>query len=120
MYLDHAEIAVDDNNSWVAIFATVSRYTPEEENRTFSASKERSLKRIKALADSKTSSTLALYQIINDASAILYQYEQSELFVWPIRITMVLYKKNDQWLIKQIHFSWSGREFPAVRLLNED
>lgn len=120
MYLDHAEIVVDNNNSWTVIFATVTRYTPEEENRTFSASKERSLKRIEALTKNKKPSTLALYQIINDASSILSQYEQSELFVWPLRITMGLSKKNDQWLIRQIHFSWPGRGFPAVRLLVED
>ncbi|NHJ31252.1 MAG: hypothetical protein FK732_00175 [Asgard group archaeon] len=119
IYLEHAEIAVENNNSWVTIFATVTRYTPEEENRTFTASRDRSLKRIKAIADSEMPSTLALYQIINDASSILFQYEQSELFVWPIRISMSL-QKNIKWLIKQIHFSWPGRGFPVVRTLKED
>lgn len=120
MYLDHAEIDVAEQAAWSTIFATVARFTPEEENRTFEASRKRSLQRIKAIAESeKHTSIQAIYQIINDASSVLHQYEQSELFVWPIRISLGLTKKNEKWLIKQIHFSWPGRGFPAVRLLEE-
>ena len=119
MYLDYAEISVEGKSAWATIFATVSRYTPEEENRTFSASKERSLKRIKEIAESEEPSTLALYRIINDASSVLFQYEQSELFVWPIRITFGLMNKKEKWLIRQMHFSWPGRGFPSVRLTKE-
>ncbi|NHJ47978.1 MAG: hypothetical protein FK733_09335 [Asgard group archaeon] len=120
MYVEHSEIQVDGDTSWAAIFATVTRFTREEENRTFEASKKRSIQRIKAIAEKEMDSTLAMYQIINDASSVLYQYEQSETFVWPIRITLGFSKKNEKWMIKQIHFSWPGRGFPTVRLIEPD
>ena len=117
MYLDHAEIAVDNDNSWVNLFATVVRFS--EGDRSFEASKKRSLQRIKNYSDEAVDSTLALHKIINDASMILNQYGQSETFVWPIRITFGIQKKNNFWKIKQIHFSWPGRGFPSVRILKE-
>ncbi|NHJ47340.1 MAG: hypothetical protein FK733_06075 [Asgard group archaeon] len=120
MYLDHSEIQIEEDTSWCAIFATVTRYTQKEEDRTFEASKKRSLQRIKAITEKEMDSTLAMYQIIYDASMILSQYEQNETFVWPIRITFGFIKKKEKWIIKQIHFSWPGRGFPAVRLIEPD
>ena len=117
LFLDQAEINVENNSSWVAIFGIASRNTPEEENRTFESSKSRVLNRIKSYTEAAIPSTLALYQIISDASTILHQYEQSEIFVWPLRISLSFTKKNQKWMIKQIHFSWPGRGFPVVRLL---
>ncbi|HUT80112.1 MAG TPA: hypothetical protein VMZ29_02835 [Candidatus Bathyarchaeia archaeon] len=115
-YLDQAEIMVENNCSWATVFATATRLTTEEENRSFEASKNRSLNRIRAITEENKSSTLSLYQIINDASSVLYQYEQSKLFVWPIRISFCFIKKNHKWLIKQLHFSCPGTGFPAVRI----
>ncbi len=115
-YLDQADIIVENNCAWATVFATATRITSKEENRTFEASKKRSLDRIKAMTEENKSSTLTLYQIINDASSVLFQYEQSELFVWPIRTSFSFIKINDKWLIKQLHFSWPGRGFPAVRI----
>lgn len=117
MYLDHAEIAINNDISWVNVFATVTCFS--KGNRSLKASRKRSLERIKKYSEEAIDSTLALYQIINDASMILYQYEQSETFVWPIRITLGLQKKKEIWKMKQIHFSWPGRGFPSVRITED-
>ena len=119
LYIDQSEIEIELDSAWVVIFATVTRDTTKEKNRTFEASKQRSLQRIKSITEKEIPSTLALYEIFNDASSVLVQYARSEIFVWPIRITLGFLKKNNQWLIKQIHFSWPGRGFPAVRLFEE-
>ncbi|NHJ04796.1 MAG: hypothetical protein EAX90_08230 [Candidatus Heimdallarchaeota archaeon] len=118
-YLENAEISIDNETAWVMIFATVTRDTTKEKNRTFEASKLRSLSRIKEICDKNLPSSRALYEIINDASSVLVQYERSEIFVWPIRITLGFLKKKNNWLIKQIHFSWPGRGFQAVRFLSD-
>ncbi|MBN1327840.1 MAG: hypothetical protein JXA54_00070 [Candidatus Heimdallarchaeota archaeon] len=118
-YLDQANIVVENSCSWATVFATATRITSNDENRSFEASMSRSLNRIKAITEENKASTLALYQIINDASSVLFQYEQSELFVWPIRTSFCFIKKNDKWLIKQLHFSWPGRGFPVVRITKE-
>ncbi len=118
-FFEHSEINIDENTSWVTFFATATRFTQEDQNRSYEASKKRSLSRIKSYTELEKPSSLLLYQIINDACSVLYQYEQSELFVWPFRVSLSLLKKNKKWLIKQIHFSWPGRGFPVVRLTNE-
>ncbi|MFW9922460.1 MAG: hypothetical protein ACFFDW_04130 [Candidatus Thorarchaeota archaeon] len=115
-FVDFADINVDGNLACVTMFAVVTRDTRAEENRTFDASKKRSLQRIKEITEKNIPSTLALYEIIYDASMILSQYEKSPIMVWPIRTSFVFMKKNNTWLIKQLHYSWPGQGFPAVRL----
>lgn len=114
-YIEKSEILIEDDTAWVTAFATVTQDTKNHETRNFEASKTRSLNRIKAKTEEKIPSTLALYQIIADASMILSQYELGNVFVWPIRASFGLKKKNDKWLIKQIHYSWPGKGFPSVR-----
>lgn len=118
-YMDEAEISVEKDAAWVAIFAIVTVDSNKKTNRAFEASKKRSLTRIKNYCEDDLPSTRVLYEIINDAIMVLSQYERDKIFVWPIRVTLALMKIENIWKIKQIHFSWPGRGFPSVRLLNE-
>ena len=116
MYLDHAEIMVEGTSAWATLFGTVTRDTKNDERMNFEASKARSLQRIQEMTkDEEKSGTQTFYEIIQDASNVLLQYEQSKVFIWPIRISFGFVKKVERWIMKQIHFSWPGRGFPVVR-----
>lgn len=114
--IDEAEIEIEDSASWVAMYATVTRDTKKSVNHSEEVSRERSLKRIKQYSEKEWPTKRALYEIIHDASMVLTQYERSDVFTWPIRITLGLINRNKKWVIKQVHFSFPGRGFPNVRL----
>ncbi|NPD88624.1 MAG: hypothetical protein HGN29_07860 [Asgard group archaeon] len=113
---EEAEIDIEGNASWVAVYATVTRDTKKSVNHSAEVSRERSLKRIKQYSEKEWTTKQALYEIIYDASMVLTQYERSDIFIWPIRITLGLFQRNNKWLIRQVHFSFPGRGFPNVRL----
>ena len=114
--IDEAEIDVEGNATWVAVYATVTRDTRISESHSAEVSRERSLKRIKQYSENEWTTKQALYEIIHDASMVLTQYERSDIFIWPLRITLGLIQRNRRWLIRQVHFSFPGRGFPNVRL----
>lgn len=114
--IDDAEIDFENNASWVAMYATVTRDTKKSENHSKEKSRERSLKRIEQYLKQGWTSKRALYEIIHDASMVLTQYGRGDIFIWPIRITLGLIHRNNKWLIRQAHFSFPGRGFPNVRL----
>ena len=114
--LEDSEIDVEENAAWVAMQATVTRLTADSEIHSSGASRKRSLQRIKEYTERDWTSTRILYEVIHDASMILTQYERGDVFIWPIRITLGLLKKEDCWKIRQVHFSFPGRGFPNVRI----
>jgi hypothetical protein len=122
MYIDEADISVDNKSAWVAMFATVTKKPGHGPSRYRSADTSRrgSLARIREMTESESSSVLALYEIIHDASMVLVQYERSHEFIWPIRMTLGMVKRSGKWLFKQIHWSLPGRGFPVVRLLKNE
>ena len=93
--------------------------TVDSDTHSFEVSRKRSLQRIKEYTEKNWESKRALYEVINDASMVLTQYERGETFTWPIRITMSLVRINQDWKIRQVHFSFPGRGFPSVRILDE-
>ncbi|MHA2309815.1 MAG: hypothetical protein ACXABJ_11095 [Candidatus Heimdallarchaeaceae archaeon] len=82
--IDEAQIDVEGNVSWVALYATVTRDTRNSESHSAEVSKKRSLKRIKEYSERDWTTERALYEIIHDASMVLTQYEKSDIFIWPI------------------------------------
>jgi len=58
-----------------------------------------------------------LYEVIHDASWGLVEYERSEEFVWPLRLTMGLVKQDDRWPIRQMHWSYPGEGYPLLKLI---
>ncbi len=116
MNLTNAQIDIEDQNAWIAMNATVTRNTKDSERHSAELSRQRSLKRIKEYSEKKWKSKRALYEIIHDASMILTQYERGETFVWPIRISLGLIKRQNNWKIRNVHFSFPGRGFPNVRI----
>ena len=119
LYLDHAEISVEENSAWATVFSTVTVDSRNDKALNFEEIKPRVLEDIKNVADMKKErSTLALHQIIKEAIAVLHEFQIGDLFIWPLRISFGFVKKLKKWKIKQIHFSYPVRGFPPVRLEN--
>ncbi|MFB0519381.1 MAG: hypothetical protein ACETWC_08895 [Acidobacteriota bacterium] len=121
LYIDEAEISVEGDGAWVALFATVTR-KPGMEPRYRDAETIRKtiLNIINAKAEKDWSSKRILQEIIHDASWALVEYERSPEFIWPIRITANLVRREGKWLIKQMHWSFPGEGYPIVRLIRHE
>ena len=119
IFIDEADIEVDGNFAWVAVFGLVTRQTADHPTRNADVSRKRSLARIKSMTEKDWESKRALYEIIHDASTILVQYERGDTYLWPVRCTYNLKKIDGKWKIKQLHYSWSGSGFPSARFYDE-
>ncbi len=122
LFIEEADIEIDFEGqfAWVVVFGMVTRKATDHESRSSEASRKRSLARIKSYTETEWDTKRALYEVIHDASMILVQYERGEIFFWPVRCTFNLKKVNKEWKINQLHYSWSGYGFPAVRLFDVD
>ncbi|NHJ39307.1 MAG: hypothetical protein FK731_04685 [Asgard group archaeon] len=122
LYIEEADIEIDFKGqfAWVVVLGLVTRKATDHESRSSEASRKRSLARIKEYTKTDWDTKRALYEIIHDASMILVQYERGEVFYWPVRCTFNLKKVDDKWKINQLHYSWPGYGFPAVRLFDAD
>ncbi|MEE4198823.1 MAG: hypothetical protein V2I54_14380 [Bacteroidales bacterium] len=115
---DHAHIDFDDNLAWVSFEATLTKSPKNSNGRTVEESAGNLLKSINAISEKEgtPSNKFKLLETAYLANLILYQYEQGEEFIWPVRISGVLQKKSGKWKFRQIHFSYPNRGFPNVRL----
>ena len=113
----NANIDYDGDLAWVSFEATVTRSPENSRSRTAEESSGNIFNHFKDIAeeDDGRSNNLKLMEAAYYANLILYQYEQGEEFVWPIRISGVLQKKDGMWKFRQMHFSHPNRGFPNVR-----
>ena len=115
--IEEANINFDKNVAWVSFEAIITKTPRNSRSRTADESANNILNHIKELAekDDGRPSKLKLLETAYYANLVLYQYEQGDEFVWPIRISGVLQKKDGIWKFRQMHFSHPNRGFPNVR-----
>jgi len=114
--IEEANIDFDENLAWVSFEAIVTRSSENSRSRTADESASNILKHFAKLSEEdEKPSKLRLLETAYYANLILYQYEQGEEFIWPIRISGVLQKKDGLWKFRQMHFSHPNRGFPNVR-----
>lgn len=114
--LETANISSSQNLAWVSLPAIISRSPENSKSRTAEESFSNMLKHLSEIeADPKIDRNLKLHKIAYYSNLLLFQYEQGEEFVWPVRISATLQKENDVWKFRQIHFSYPNRGFPNVR-----
>ncbi len=115
--VEEANINIDDNVAWISSEATVTKTPRNSRCRTAEESASNILRHIAKLSeeDKDKSYRLILMEAAYYSNLILYQYEQGDVFVWPIRISGVFKKKNGEWKFRQMHFSHPNRGFPNVR-----
>jgi hypothetical protein len=57
---------------------------------------------------------MTLLQLI---SRVLYEESRGKKFKYPLRLSAGLVKREDKWLIHQMHFSFGNQLFPDVRII---
>ena len=119
--LETANIDHDENLAWVSFEAVVTRSSENSRSRTAEQSMGNIFRHINSLSEEDDGRTnkLKLMEAAYYANLILYQYEQGDVFIWPLRVTGVLQKKNGIWKFRQIHISHPNRGFPNVRNSNK-
>ncbi len=68
------------------------------------------------IEEGKISHQEKLLEIIKGASTALEETQKGENYFWPIRLTFILEKKEDEWKIRHIHFSYPITGYPQVRV----
>jgi len=116
VFPDDAEITVLRDVAWISMAGVVRRDPSQGDRyRWPEDSRRASLARIRDYTDSSLESRLSMYEILADAAQVLVEYERSEEFLWPLRMTFLMTRVADRWEIRQLHWSLPGRGFPGVR-----
>jgi hypothetical protein len=56
-----------------------------------------------------------LLEILRGGTNTLFEVERGERYVWPIRFTAVLVRREENWFFHQMSFSFATTRFPDVR-----
>jgi len=120
--IENADIQiVSDDVAIVAMFATVTKSIENGYGRSNKANMERCVQRLASLSNDTTKSVeQKLFTAIWDAGMVLKQTELGETFVWPVRISMVLVKKENKWKMVQTHYSYPMAGYPPIRLIGNE
>jgi len=116
--LSKVNINYDGNFAWISFPATIKRSPKNSRSRTAKESYANMLKTFSKIIENNNEDTnekLKLLQMAYYANLLMYQYELGDEYIWPLRITGVLQKKNGNWKFRQMHFSYPNRGFPNVR-----
>lgn len=110
--MDDLNIHVNGQTAWFATTATVSRtLEPAQSYQNF-------MGYVKWVAenDPEASAKDKLLDLLRGGLITLAEAEQGASYIWPIRLTAVLVKENDQWRFCQMTFSFPTIYPPDVRL----
>lgn len=118
--IEHADILILNKNvALVAMSATVTKSIKNGFGRSNEENMERCLQRLADLEKNESKSTrLKLFSAIWDAGMVLKHTELGETFIWPIRISMVLIKKEGKWKMTQTHYSYPMSGYPPIRIVD--
>ena len=118
--IQNADIRIlSPTTAMVALKATVTKSPGNGYGRTNEANMERSLTRLAGLKDDSSKTTRQkLYTAVWDVGIVLKNIGLGETFIWPIRISMVLIKKDGKWKMAQTHYSYPMSGYPPVRLVD--
>lgn len=109
--VEEAHITFEDNMAYVAMTGIVSENIQSENYYQYR------LELIgKAVKDDNKASRSKLIEIIRGAADTLFETEKGENYAWPIRLTILIVKRNNQWKFKTMHFSYPVTFYPPVRL----
>ena len=102
----------------VAMTATVTKSPGNGFGRSNEENMDRCLRRLAELEkDAAKTARIKLFTAIWDAGMVLKHTELGEIFIWPIRISMVLIKKDGSWKMMQTDYSYPMSGYPPIRLV---
>ena len=112
LQIDPSRIHVLGDVAWLATHGTVSmRFTVEGNYQDF-------LDYTKAIIDDEQMPVQEkLLYILRGGTNTVYELHRGEDFVWPIRFSAVLVRREGRWLFHQLHFSFPTTRFPDARVI---
>jgi hypothetical protein len=105
-----ARIDSQGDVGWISISATVTKRIGEENYQSY-------LEYVKGYIDRPNiTAQQKLLNILRGGTNTVFELNRGEKFVWPLRITAVVVKRNGFWRFSQMCFSFSTIYFPDVRV----
>lgn len=112
--VENARIYVSGDVGWLATQAKVT-YILEPERAA-----ENYLKYLPNIERKNEMNALEkLHEIARGSIATIYEAQKGNIYVWPLRFTATLVKREGRWLFHQITFSFPTTHFPDVRKTGE-
>jgi ketosteroid isomerase-like protein len=108
--VDEARIHVLGDVAWLSASGVVT----DDETREQSLAD--SLARMRWLLDQDLPADNTLSTIVREATGTLLELQQGTTYIWPLRFTAVLVKKEGRWKFHQMQFSFPTVGLPDVRL----
>jgi hypothetical protein len=111
--VDHARIHALGDVAWLAANATVSMHLETEPE-----IKDTLDYFMKIIQEKDWSAQEKMYYIQRGTASVTYQMFLGENFVWPLRFTALLVRRDARWLFHQMQFSFPTTMFPHERILD--
>jgi hypothetical protein len=108
--VDGARIHVLGDVAWLATLGTVTKIEDVE------TSCQRMLNRFEEILKKPIDKEEKLLEIVREGSNTLCEVGKGETYVWPLRFTAVLTRRNGTWKFHQMNFSFPTIRKPDVRL----
>jgi hypothetical protein len=105
-----ARIHILDNVAWLATWGTVTKI---EDNKT---SYQKALNRFEEVLKNQVNNEEKILEIVREGTNTLCEVGKGETYIWPLRFTAVLIKRNGIWRFHQMNFSFPTIRKPDVRL----
>jgi hypothetical protein len=111
--VENARIHALGDVAWLATNATVNMHIDTE-----SEFKNTMDYYLKIIQEKPWSAQEKMYYMQRGIASITYQMFLGEDFVWPLRFTALLIRRDGRWLFHQMQFSFPTTYFPHERILN--
>lgn len=118
LYMETADISVEGNAAWAAVFATNTRKPGMKRYRDAETLRQAIVRVINDKVNRDEWSTRRrLYEVIYDASWALVEYERAKEFICPMQLTFGFIKRDGKWKIKQWHWQNPSEGIPLLKLI---
>ena len=111
---DDAHIHILGDVAWLATTGTVTDAETEEQ------SIADSVERVRALLAAEMPAEETLLEIVRESTGTLVELRRGTVYVWPLRFTAVLVKREGRWRFHQMQFAFATAGLPDVRLPVEE
>ena len=112
--VEGARIHVLGDVAWLATTGTVTDAETEEQ------SIADSLERLHGLLEAEMPDEETLIEVVRESTGTLIELRRGTLYVWPLRFTAVLLKREGRWKFHQMQFAFPTAGLPSVRLPVEE
>ncbi len=112
--VESASIRAHGEVGWIAATATVTQIIGAENYASFLGFVKEFIEKSTLPPEQK------LHYILRGGMSTVYELHRGEKFIWPLRFTAVVVRRDDGWKFAQVNFSFPTTHFPDVRILDNE